>query len=55
MCFCHERAEQRYTCLIPDRRYRCEGLFLSFIAELEYRNSRGRGHVLSVVTQGGRG
>ena len=29
------RAEQRYTCLLPDRRYRYEGLFRAFTAELE--------------------
>ena len=29
------RAEQRYTCLTPDRRYRYEGLFRAFTAELE--------------------
>lgn len=28
-------AEQRYTCLTPDRRYRYEGLFRAFTAELE--------------------
>ncbi|WP_430471611.1 putative glycolipid-binding domain-containing protein [Thalassospira lucentensis] len=28
-------AQQRYTCLIADRRYRYEGLFRSFKAELE--------------------
>ncbi len=33
--FLPERAEQRYTCLIPDRRYRYEGLFRGFSAELE--------------------
>lgn len=27
--------EQRYTCLTPDRRYRYEGLFRAFTAELE--------------------
>lgn len=34
--FVPERAAQRYTCLIPDRRYRYEGLFRSFTAELEF-------------------
>jgi hypothetical protein len=33
--FLPRRAEQRYTCLTPDRRYRYEGLFRSFTAELE--------------------
>lgn len=28
-------AEQRYTCLLPNRRYRYEGLFRAFTAELE--------------------
>ncbi|MBR9851931.1 MAG: putative glycolipid-binding domain-containing protein [Rhodobacteraceae bacterium] len=28
-------AKQRYTCLMPDRRYRYEGLFRAFTAELE--------------------
>ena len=28
-------AQQRYTCLIVDRRYRYEGLFRSFKADLE--------------------
>ncbi len=30
-----QRAEQRYTCLTPDRFYRYEGLFRAFTAELE--------------------
>lgn len=34
--FAPERAEQRYTCLIPDRRYRYDGLFRSFTVELEF-------------------
>ena len=29
------RAEQRYTCLAPEHRYRYEGLFRAFTAELE--------------------
>lgn len=29
------RAEQRYTCLLPERRYRYEGIFRAFTAELE--------------------
>ena len=29
-------AGQRYTCLIPDRRYRYEGLFRNFSGELEF-------------------
>jgi hypothetical protein len=33
--FLPRRAEQRYTCLAPDRLYRCEGLFRGFTAELE--------------------
>lgn len=33
--FLPQRAEQRYTCLVPDRRYRYEGLFRAFAAELE--------------------
>lgn len=33
--FLPTRAEQRYTCLIPDGRYRYEGLFRAFTAELE--------------------
>lgn len=33
--FLPRRAEQRYTCLIPDSRYRYEGLFRAFTAELE--------------------
>ncbi|MGE8131477.1 putative glycolipid-binding domain-containing protein [Methylobacterium sp. NPDC080182] len=33
--FLPQRAEQRYTCLIPSRRYRYEGLFRFFTAELE--------------------
>lgn len=33
--FLPQRADQRYTCLIKDRRYRYEGLFRNFIAELE--------------------
>lgn len=28
-------AEQRYTCLVPGQRYRYEGLFRAFTAELE--------------------
>lgn len=28
-------AEQRYSCLVPDKRYRYEGLFRGFTAELE--------------------
>lgn len=33
--FLPQRAEQRYTYLTPDRRYRYEGLFRAFTAELE--------------------
>ncbi len=33
--FLPERAEQRYTCLLQGRRYRYEGLFRSFSADLE--------------------
>lgn len=33
--FLPERAEQRYTCLEVDRRYRYDGLFRAFTAELE--------------------
>jgi len=33
--FLPQRAEQRYTCLTPDQRYRYEGLFRAFTAELE--------------------
>lgn len=33
--FVPQRAEQRYTCLMPDRRYRYDGLFRAFTAELE--------------------
>ncbi len=33
--FLPQQAEQRYTCLMPDRRYRYEGLFRAFTAELE--------------------
>ncbi len=33
--FLPQRAEQRYTCLVPDQRYRYEGLFRAFTAELE--------------------
>ncbi|WEZ85432.1 putative glycolipid-binding domain-containing protein (plasmid) [Rhizobium sp. 32-5/1] len=33
--FLPQRAEQRYTCLTPERRYRYEGLFRAFTAELE--------------------
>ena len=33
--FLPRRAEQRYTCLEPGRRYRYEGLFRGFVAELE--------------------
>ncbi len=33
--FLPRSAPQRYTCLIPDRRYRYEGLFRNFSAELE--------------------
>lgn len=33
--FLPRRAEQRYTCLTPKRRYRYEGLFRAFTAELE--------------------
>lgn len=33
--FLPQRAEQRYTCLTPNRRYRYEGLFRAFTAELE--------------------
>lgn len=33
--FLPQRADQRYTCLIPDQRYRYEGLFRAFTAELE--------------------
>jgi hypothetical protein len=33
--FLPQRAEQRYTCLAPDKRYRYEGLFRAFTAELE--------------------
>ncbi|AHD00007.1 hypothetical protein METH_04105 [Leisingera methylohalidivorans DSM 14336] len=33
--FLPQRAEQRYTCLTPDHRYRYEGLFRAFTAELE--------------------
>jgi uncharacterized protein len=34
--FLPERAEQRYTCIIPDQRYRYEGLFRCFTAELDF-------------------
>ncbi len=34
--FLPQRAEQRYTCLTPDRLYRYEGLFRAFVAELEF-------------------
>ncbi|WBU61968.1 putative glycolipid-binding domain-containing protein [Paracoccus albus] len=34
-CFLPMRAEQRYTCLIPGKRYRYEGLFRNFTADLE--------------------
>jgi hypothetical protein len=33
--FLPQRARQRYTCLTPDLRYRYEGLFRAFTAELE--------------------
>jgi uncharacterized protein len=33
--FLPQRAEQRYTCLTPKQRYRYEGLFRAFTAELE--------------------
>lgn len=33
--FLPQRADQRYTCLVPDRRYRYDGLFRAFTAELE--------------------
>jgi len=33
--FLPRRAEQRYTCLTPDQRYRYDGLFRAFTAELE--------------------
>lgn len=33
--FLPQRAEQRYTCLIPGQRYLYEGLFRAFTAELE--------------------
>lgn len=33
--FLPKRAEQRYTCLTPNRRYRYEGLFRDFTADLE--------------------
>ncbi|WP_354540201.1 putative glycolipid-binding domain-containing protein [Roseovarius sp. MBR-6] len=33
--FLPQRADQRYTCLTPDQRYRYEGLFRAFTAELE--------------------
>ena len=33
--FLPRRAEQRYTCLKPNQRYRYEGLFRAFTAELE--------------------
>lgn len=33
--FLPRRADQRYTCLVPGRLYRYEGLFRSFTAELE--------------------
>jgi hypothetical protein len=33
--FLPRRADQRYTCLTPDRRYRYESLFRAFTAELE--------------------
>ncbi len=33
--FLPRRAEQRYTCLVLDQRYRYEGLFRTFTAELE--------------------
>ncbi len=33
--FLPRRAEQRYTCLTPNRRYRYEGLFRGFTADLE--------------------
>ncbi|MBB4199833.1 hypothetical protein CCR94_23095 [Rhodoblastus sphagnicola] len=33
--FLPRRAEQRYTCLTPDRRYRYDGVFRAFSAELE--------------------
>lgn len=33
--FLPQRAEQRYTCLVRDRRYLYEGLFRAFSAELE--------------------
>jgi uncharacterized protein len=33
--FLPQRAEQRYTCLTLDQRYRYEGLFRAFTAELE--------------------
>ena len=37
--FLPRRAEQRYTCLAPQRRYRYEGLFRNFTAELEVDES----------------
>jgi hypothetical protein len=37
--FLPQRAEQRYTCLVPDHRYRYEGLFRAFTAELEIDES----------------
>lgn len=33
--FLPQRAEQRYTCLVPHHRYRYDGLFRAFTAELE--------------------
>lgn len=33
--FLPNRAEQRYTCLVPGRTYRYEGLFRSFTADLD--------------------
>jgi hypothetical protein len=33
--FLPRRAGQRYTCLMPQRRYRYEGLFRAFVAELD--------------------
>ncbi len=37
--FLPQRAEQRYTCLVPHHRYRYDGLFRAFSAELEIDES----------------
>jgi|TARA_Y100000780_G_scaffold231198_1_gene255887 hypothetical protein len=33
--FLPQRAQQRYTCLVPNQKYRYEGIFRNFKAELE--------------------